>query len=100
MPSVVQWALKGGSMNGLLAIWPTHGAIQISGRVHSLPLHVLRVEHHELAVKAAAHATQNFKRFGCLHAANDSHQGSQDAHAGAASFFKTLGGRKDAGVAR
>jgi hypothetical protein len=35
-----------------------------------------------------------------LHAANDSHQGSQDAHAGAASFFKTLGGRKYAGVAR
>jgi len=97
---VDQWALEQDSLHRLLAIRATHWAIQISGRVHGLPFHVLGIEHHELALKAAAHATQYFQRFGGLHAANHPHQGRQDAHGGAASFFKTLAGRKNAGVAR
>ena len=97
---VVQWALGEDSADCMLAIGKAHRAIQISGGVHGLPFHVLGIEHHELALKAAAHATQYFQRFGGLHAANHPHQGRQDAHGGAASFFKTLAGRKNAGVAR
>jgi len=42
----------------LIAKLTAHRALEVSGSAHCLPFHVLRVEHHQLALKAAAHAAQ------------------------------------------
>ena len=74
--------------------------MRMAMRLQGLPFHELCVEENELTHRTGPHATQNFQSFGGLQAANDAYQWGQDAHGGAASFFKLLRGRKHAGVAR
>lgn len=76
-----------------------HRALSVPLRLDALPVHVLRIEHHQLAAKAAAHAAQYLERFSGLHAAHDAYQRGQHAHGGAAGLFEILCRWKNARIA-
>lgn len=57
-------------------------------RLHGLPFHELGVEKYQLPGQASADTAQNLQCFGGLHAANDAHQGRQNAQGGTPRFLE------------
>src|SRR5659263_540224 len=75
------------------------GAAGLAPDTHFGELHGAAIQHQQTAGQRSAGTAEQLERFGGLQGADDAHQGCENAHSGAAGFFKRGVGRKNAGVA-